>query len=187
MSRPREMEFTLATQREAWDRCGGFCEGRVVGDDGKLHRCGNPVSGRWHRFDHILPAALGGKPVLVNCQVLCQPCDNVKTPQDVGRIRLADRQRDADIGAEAPGKQNMPQKAKKMRVTFKVDQLKTLGPPAIARQVEGFRSLGDVVAEVLAKITPKRDAAEAGDLIDEIHRKTRDGFCNLTTDAGNGK
>lgn len=132
--RPKEVEFDLATQRAAWERSGGFCEAMRPGEDGKLHRCSTPLKGRRKRFDHILPAALGGKPTLANCQIICLPCDDEKTPKDVGRIRLADRQKDDDIGAVKPGKQSVENKPKPNKVTVKTDQIRALREAQYRRQ-----------------------------------------------------
>ena len=133
MSRPKELEFDLATQRAAWERSGGFCEAMKPGEDGKLHRCGMPLKGRRKRYDHILPAALGGKPTLANCQAICMPCDIEKTPKDIGRIRLADRQKDSDIGAAKPGKQPVANRPKPDRVSVKADRIRELREAQFSR------------------------------------------------------
>jgi 5-methylcytosine-specific restriction enzyme A len=90
-------EFSAKTKDQAHTRSKGFCENK---------RCGLPlVIGHIH-YDHILPCALGGKATLANCQVLCAACHAEKTGKDdVPRIRKADRQRKAHIGATAPKQQ----------------------------------------------------------------------------------
>jgi len=87
------MEFPGKVKDQAYARSKGFCENRA---------CSLPLQvGKLH-YDHILPDALGGKPVLANCQVLCVACHSEKTKDDVRRIRKADRQRKAHIGATKP-------------------------------------------------------------------------------------
>jgi len=96
--------------------------------------CGLPFKGR-PEFDHRKPIAFGGTNDLSNCVVACKPCHAEKTAkEDVPRIRLADRQKDADIGAN-PSKQPMAKKPKPAKTSFKQDQLRALGPTALMRQV----------------------------------------------------
>lgn len=92
MSTPRD-EFKPKVKEQGYARSGGRCENKA---------CGAPlVSGHIH-YDHILPCALGGTGVLANLQVLCTPCHSAKTAkEDVPRIRKADRQKRAHIGAKA--------------------------------------------------------------------------------------
>lgn len=90
-------EFSRKVRDAAHARANGKCENRT---------CGAPLTiGKFH-YDHILPDALGGQPTLANCQVLCAACHAAKTAkEDVPRIRKADRQRAAHIGAKpAPAK-----------------------------------------------------------------------------------
>ena len=87
-------EFSAKTQEQALKRSGMICENR---------KCCAPLSKGKYHFDHILPAALRGKPTLANCQVLCVPCHKEKTAkEDVPRIRKADRQKRADDGIKKP-------------------------------------------------------------------------------------
>lgn len=85
------LNFSPQTKRKAYDRDGGKCR-----------ECGCDVPETRAQYDHILPDALGGKPELANCQLLCGPCHKEKTAQDVGRIRKADRQRARHVGAMKP-------------------------------------------------------------------------------------
>ncbi len=87
------LEFSAKVRDQAAIRANGRCE-----------RCGDKLKGSGE-FDHILPAAYGGKPVLMNCHVLCRPCHVEKTGKDVRGMRKADRQRRNDNGAELPTKQ----------------------------------------------------------------------------------
>ena len=88
----KRLEFSAKVRDQAAQRANGKCE-----------MCGLPFNGRRPHYDHILPAALGGKPELANCQVLCEPCHKEKTAkEDVPRIRKADRQRRAATGAHRP-------------------------------------------------------------------------------------
>lgn len=91
MSRNRH-EFNRRTREDALARAKGECENRA---------CRAPLTiGKYH-YDHILPDALGGKPTLANCQVLCSACHKAKTAkEDIPRIRKADRQRAIHIGAK---------------------------------------------------------------------------------------
>lgn len=81
-------EFKSSVKLEAWDRCKGHCEvclARIIGRP---------------EYDHILPDALGGEPVLTNCQVLCSKCHRAKTSgEDVPRIARAKRQHRKSINA----------------------------------------------------------------------------------------
>lgn len=82
------IEFSKKTRDQAAQRAAGKCQ-----------CCGLPFGGKPMRFDHILPAALGGEATLANCQVLCEPCHKAKTgTRDVPTIRKADRQRRAHFG-----------------------------------------------------------------------------------------
>jgi 5-methylcytosine-specific restriction protein A len=87
-------EFPRKVKDAAHARADGKCENKA---------CGAPLTvGKFH-FDHILPCALGGKPTLANCAVICEACHKEKTArEDVPRIRKADRQRARHIGAVKP-------------------------------------------------------------------------------------
>lgn len=81
-------EFSAKVKLEAWERCGGTCE-----------ICLTRIVGR-PEYDHILPDALGGEPVLANVQVLCAKCHRIKTSgEDVPRIAKAKRTQRKAIGA----------------------------------------------------------------------------------------
>lgn len=68
-------EFTAKIKLAAWERSGGHCE------DCLARIIGRP------EYDHRIPDALGGEPVLENCQVLCSKCHRLKTSgEDVPRI-----------------------------------------------------------------------------------------------------
>ena len=98
------VEFSAKVCDRAALRAGGIC--RI---------CCLPFGGKKIHFDHILPAALGGKATLANCQAICEPCHKEKTKVDVGGIRKADRQRRADNNIKrqsAPiGSRPKPEKA----------------------------------------------------------------------------
>jgi 5-methylcytosine-specific restriction endonuclease McrA len=81
-------EFTRVIKRAALARADGACE-----------LCGLPLCPGKYRYDHRLPDALGGEPILENCVVQCLACDKPKTAEDIGRIRKADRVRDRATGA----------------------------------------------------------------------------------------
>lgn len=81
-------EFPSKIKLAAWERCGGNCE-----------CCHARILGR-AEYDHILPDALGGEPVLTNVQVLCSKCHRLKTSgEDVPRIAKTKRTRRKAIGA----------------------------------------------------------------------------------------
>ena len=85
-------EFPSKVRDQAYARSRGFCENRA---------CGLPLTVGKFAYDHILPDALGGKPELANCMVVCVACHGAKTAkEDVPRIRKADRQRKKFIGAK---------------------------------------------------------------------------------------
>jgi hypothetical protein len=89
----KRLEFAGKVKDQAFARSGGRCENKA---------CGALLTVGKYAYDHILPAALGGKPTLANCQVICVACHAAKTTkEDVPRIRKADRQRRAHIGAKA--------------------------------------------------------------------------------------
>ena len=84
-------EFSRKVRLAAFTRANGCCE-----------KCTRKlIGGELPEYDHILPDALGGKPTLENCQVLCAGCHAIKTgKEDVPRIRKSDRQRAAHVGAK---------------------------------------------------------------------------------------
>lgn len=87
----KRSEFPAKIKAQEWERSCGKCRA-----------CGLAIGSKAKHYDHILPDALGGKPTLANCQLLCEPCHKEKTGKyDVPRVRKADRQHKADIGAKA--------------------------------------------------------------------------------------
>ena len=90
----KRREFPKSVRLAAWERCGGRCEG----DD-----CEKKLFTGKFVYDHIVPDALGGEPVLDNCKVLCanEPgsCNHKKTfgakglrlDADNSKIAKADR------------------------------------------------------------------------------------------------
>lgn len=125
-------EFSAKTKDQAHARANGHCENRAC--SAKL------CPGKFH-YDHILPCALGGTPVLANCQVLCDNCHKAKSAkEDVPRIRKADRQRRQHIGAVAapvrPLKgRGFPPTAKPEKPLSKLAN----GEPEIVRRMRGTR------------------------------------------------
>jgi 5-methylcytosine-specific restriction endonuclease McrA len=99
--------------------------------EGKCEKCGMPFNGARPQYDHVLPAELGGKSELANCQVLDTACHAAKTKDDVRGIRKADRQRRASVGAERE-KQKITQRAKEERP--KLDKLPVPPPRALYRK-----------------------------------------------------
>jgi 5-methylcytosine-specific restriction protein A len=84
----RRRDFSKTVKRDAAARAKGRCE-----------QCTARLSyGQFH-YDHVLPDALGGEPLLDNCQVLCVTCHRLKTGHaDAQRISKSRRQRDHAIG-----------------------------------------------------------------------------------------
>ena len=64
-----------------WLRCGGCCA-----LTGRKLRPGDA-----HEYDHILPLALGGLHAESNLQLVSSEAHKVKTRDDIGAIRKADR------------------------------------------------------------------------------------------------
>ena len=74
-------EFTAKVMAQAALRAAGQCENCTA----------RLATGGFH-YDHITPDALGGEPVLSNCQVLCKACHGLKTTKaDVPNIARAKR------------------------------------------------------------------------------------------------
>jgi len=95
-------EFTNKTMLAAWKRARGRCEcsGCVAcTPDG----CGMMFGGKRPRYDHKISDYLGGSNELCNCQVLCEPCDAVKTyNNDAQQIAKARRIRVRHAGIRKP-------------------------------------------------------------------------------------
>lgn len=85
-------EFSPKVMVAAFERSMGNCE-----------KCGGMlVTGRIN-YDHVIPDAMGGKPILENCAVLCKNCHDDKTRRvDVPAIAKVKRIRAAHIGARKP-------------------------------------------------------------------------------------
>lgn len=91
MSRDRR-EFTAKVMVAAFERCKGRCES-----------CGVRLSAGRINYDHVIPDAMGGQPLLENCAVLCAACHGVKTRTlDVPAIAKVKRIRAKHIGAKKP-------------------------------------------------------------------------------------
>jgi 5-methylcytosine-specific restriction endonuclease McrA len=82
-------EFPAKVKALAFERAGGHCE-----------QCTARLTvGKFH-YDHVIPDALGGEPVLTNCAVLCTNCHGAKTHKgDVPRIAKAVRTNRKHINA----------------------------------------------------------------------------------------
>lgn len=87
-------EFPPKVKLAAFGRCQGMCE-----------RCSVWLMPGKFAYDHVLPDALGGEPVLGNCEVLCSTCHAVKTASaDIPRIAKAKRQQRAHLGIRKQGR-----------------------------------------------------------------------------------
>lgn len=66
-------EFSKKTKAEAFQRCGGFCEGKD---------CGVKIYASGFHYDHVNPDWFSGSNDLDNCQVLCLKCHKQKTSKE---------------------------------------------------------------------------------------------------------
>jgi uncharacterized protein YbaR (Trm112 family) len=133
---------------------------RPIGDDGLsgtfCEECGSLV--RAWEIHHLREDALEvdkSKPLTAEEGALwCKPCHREYTrTHSVPVVAAAKRQEAAHLGAEKPNKAKIARPPKPERPTGKVDQIRAL------REAK-FESLGEVSSRVLAKITPRKDAAE---------------------------
>jgi len=91
-------EFSAKVRALAFERAGGHCEGCTA----------RLTVGKFH-YDHIIPDALSGEPVLSNCAVLCTNCHGAKTAKgDVPRIAKAVRTYRKNIDARPRPKHRWP-------------------------------------------------------------------------------
>lgn len=103
-------EFSAATKRAAWERCGGHCEG-VVQFDGWMAQpmpCGAPLNHGCFHYDHCDPDWYSKDNELSNCKVLCRLCHAAKTKVDVKAIAKSKRIRDKRIKARKPKGRPLP-------------------------------------------------------------------------------
>ena len=91
-------EFPRKVKVAAFERAAGRCE-----------KCTARLAvGKFH-YDHRIPDALGGKPVLENCEVLCTACHGTKTAkQDAPAIAKSRHVMSKHIGAKAPSRHPLP-------------------------------------------------------------------------------
>lgn len=91
-------EFSKQVRRDAFMRANGQCEGKPYGE----RCCVRLTLGKYH-YDHDIPDALGGEPVLENCVVLCIACHKDKTAtKDVPAIAKTKRIQDRQKGIKRP-------------------------------------------------------------------------------------
>lgn len=85
-------EFPAKVMVEAFRRAGGRCE-----------KCTAKLYVGKINYDHRIPDAMGGKPTLDNCDVLCVACHSIKTRTvDVPGIAKVKRVRGRHIGIKKP-------------------------------------------------------------------------------------
>lgn len=97
-------EFPAKVKVAAYERSGGLCE---AVHDGQ--RCNARLTVGKFAYDHVLPDALGGEPVLSNIEAICKPCHAAKTfKQDVPAISRAVRLNKAHVGAKQKSPRPMP-------------------------------------------------------------------------------
>ena len=93
-------EFSTKVRALAFERAGGHCEGCTA----------RLTVGKFH-YDHVIPDALGGEPILTNCAVLCTNCHGEKTAKgDVPRIAKAVRTSRKHINARPRPKHRWPKR-----------------------------------------------------------------------------
>ncbi|MBZ9939182.1 HNH endonuclease [Mesorhizobium sp. BR1-1-16] len=91
-------EFPAKIRQQAFARSQGNCES-----------CGAHLYPGKFAYDHVIPDALGGEPVLTNCEVLCDNCHGAKTTgTDVPRIAKARNQQRSYIDAKTRKGRPMP-------------------------------------------------------------------------------
>lgn len=100
---PKRSEFSAATKRAAWKRCGGACEGEIFQPRTILHagsyfstglrleRCNASIDVGCFHYDHVIPTWMSQDNSLGNCQVLCLQCHSAKTKCDVKQIAKSKR------------------------------------------------------------------------------------------------
>lgn len=94
-------EFPAKVKALAFERAGGNCEGCTA----------RLTVGKFH-YDHVIPDALSGEPVLSNCAVLCTNCHGAKTAkEDVPRIAKAVRTHRKNINARPRPKRQWPKRS----------------------------------------------------------------------------
>lgn len=93
-------EFSPKVKLAAFQRANGRCEG----DD-----CGGRLTvGKFH-YDHRIPDAMGGEPILENCEVLCVGCHSKKTRQgDIPTIAKVKRLELRHAGIKGPSSFRKP-------------------------------------------------------------------------------
>jgi len=81
-------EFPPRVKADAFTRAAGRCE-----------KCTARLFVGKFAYDHVIPDAMGGKPTLENCEVLCNACHGVKTnTKDVPAIAKVKRIRAKHYG-----------------------------------------------------------------------------------------
>lgn len=108
MSRSR-LEFSKKTMRAAFDRSGGICECARVPMLGRPQGCGQKLTDGRVRYEHIVPAELGGDNSLDNAAALSISCWKEKTARfDLPTIAKSNRQRDRARGIGRRSSRPMP-------------------------------------------------------------------------------
>lgn len=82
--------MTIARRRAVWEtggRCCGVCRKAIPLRGGTI-------------VDHIVPLEFGGQDAPPNLQMLCTPCDRIKTANDIERIAKMRRQQDMSLDCE---------------------------------------------------------------------------------------
>jgi 5-methylcytosine-specific restriction endonuclease McrA len=85
--------FPDKVKAQAFERAKGRCE-----------KCTAKLCVGKFAYDHVIPDALGGEPILSNCEVLCSACHSTKTRRgDVPAIAKVKRIKARHLGIRRSG------------------------------------------------------------------------------------
>lgn len=92
-------EFTKRVKLDAWERCGGRCEGNCGG--AKLY------PGKYE-FHHDTECTFGGQATADNCLVLCIACHSAITRKRASVIAKSNRVRERHLGIKRVSGRPLP-------------------------------------------------------------------------------
>ncbi len=106
----KRREFDKPTRRDAFARAKNSCEAYLINlvYPGLLPDCKANLKAKKFHYDHIIPDAELGDPILKNCAILCVDCHSIKTnKRDKKSIARCVRLSDAEMGIKKT-KQKIP-------------------------------------------------------------------------------